>query len=221
MRPPSPMRGGGDPLLDISPCDLADACDDLEVSALHVSDLLPVWPDCPPLIGRAATVRLVPVGHPDDPGGSPLAAMLAALAQMRGAVACIAGVDGVQGWGSILSASAQHYGVVGAVIDGAVRDIDGIVEFGVPVVGRGVHPARMHGRAAVAEVGAPLAFAAGTVHPGDLVAADRSGVVVVPSAHVEAVTARARERLATERARLTLIRAGEDPRDLFDGPRTS
>ena len=207
--------------MDVSPCDLADACDDLGVSALHVSDLLPVWPDCPPIVGRAVTVRLVPAGHPDDPGGSPLAAMLAALATMRDAVVCIAGVDGVQGWGSILSASAQHFGVAGVVIDGAVRDVDGIAAFGVPVAGRGVHPARMHGRAAVAAVGAPIAFPGGTVHPGDLVAADRSGVVVVPSAHAEAVTARARERLATEQARLARIRAGEDPRDLFDRPAAS
>lgn len=204
--------------MHVSPCDLADACEELDVLALHVNDLLPVWKACPPLIGRAMTVRLVPAGHPDDPGGSPLSAMLAALANMRDAVVCIEGVAGVQGRGSILSASAHHFGVVGAVIDGAVRDVDGIAAVGVPIVGRGVHPARMHGRAAVAAVRGPIVFGGGRVHPGDLVAADRSGVVIVPSAHAEAVTARARERLVREQERLTRIRSGEDPRELFDRP---
>jgi 4-hydroxy-4-methyl-2-oxoglutarate aldolase len=84
-------------------------------------------------------------------------------------------------WGELLSTRALARGAVGAVIDGAVRDLAGIGRLGFPVFATAVHAADSYGRAEVVSFGEPITCAGVPVSPGDLAAADLDGVVVIPA----------------------------------------
>lgn len=72
----------------------------------------------------------------------------------------------------------------GFVIDGAIRDLDGIYPIGIPIYVRGFHVS------AIADVmlmgiNVPVRIGATTVMPGDLVVGDREGLTFVPPQVVE------------------------------------
>lgn len=88
--------------------------------------------------------------------------------------------------GDILSATLSGLGCQGVIVDGAIRDLDGIDEVGLPVYARGAYPTTgsIQGPGAI---NVPIQCGGVLVNPGDLVRADRSGVVVVPREHVREV----------------------------------
>jgi RraA family protein len=93
-------------------------------------------------------------------------------------------------WGDRLSKIALERGVAGLVVDGAVRDADGIEELGFPVFAAGVVPTPP-GRDVLGEVGIPIECAGRVVAPGDIVYGDGDGVVVVSASVHDEVVARA------------------------------
>jgi 4-hydroxy-4-methyl-2-oxoglutarate aldolase len=100
-------------------------------------------------------------------------------------------------WGSRLSRIALERGVVGLVVDGAVRDLDEMEEMGFPVFGVGVVPTKP-GREIAGEVGVPIECAGRIVATGDLVYADGDGVVSVPARSHDEVVAKALVALEQE-----------------------
>jgi regulator of RNase E activity RraA len=93
-------------------------------------------------------------------------------------------------WGGLLALSAKLKGLSGVVIDGASRDIDEARELEFPVYARGVVPMTARGRVVQESYNVEIQFAGVLCHPGDLVIADGSGVVVIPKEkEAEAVTA--------------------------------
>ncbi|MBC8352534.1 MAG: RraA family protein [Planctomycetes bacterium] len=83
-------------------------------------------------------------------------------------------------WGELLSTASRNTGCVGAVVDGAVRDIAKIREMAFPVFARGTSPYDSQNRQRVIEFGIPVEIAGVRFCPGDLVFADIDGIVVVP-----------------------------------------
>jgi RraA family protein len=82
--------------------------------------------------------------------------------------------------GDMICTKAHHRGVAGFVVDGLVRDLDGILELGtMPVFARGTTPIGPLHRGP-GEVNHPVACGGVVVHPGDIVVGDADGVVVVP-----------------------------------------
>ena len=100
-------------------------------------------------------------------------------------------------WGDRMSRLALERGVAGLVVDGAVRDADGIEELRFPVFAAGVVPTPP-GRDVLGEVGHPIECAGRLVSPGDFVYGDGDGVVVVPAALHDEVVAKARIALEQE-----------------------
>jgi len=100
-------------------------------------------------------------------------------------------------WGSRLSRIALERGVVGLVVDGAVRDLDEIEEMGFPVFGVGVVPTKPR-RNAPGQVGVPIECGGRNVKTGDAVYGDGDGVVVVPARIHDTVVVDARAALAQE-----------------------
>lgn len=90
--------------------------------------------------------------------------------------------------GDILAGAVARRGVVGIVVDGAVRDIEGIDEIGVPTFARNAHPATGSNEGPGA-LNVPVQVGGVTVHPGDVIRGDASGVVVVPREHLDTVIA--------------------------------
>lgn len=82
--------------------------------------------------------------------------------------------------GDIISTKARHRGIAGFVIDGLVRDIEGIIELGdMPIFARGVTPIGPLHRGP-GEINFPVSVGGIVVHAGDFVFGDMNGVVVVP-----------------------------------------
>jgi len=82
-------------------------------------------------------------------------------------------------WGELASWSCKVKGVAGVVIDGAIRDIDTILDMAFPAFSRTVVPwagePKGHG-----EIGAEIQCGGQTVRTGDWIVGDESGVVAVP-----------------------------------------
>ena len=114
---------------------------------------------------------------------------------------CDARGDGEHGYfGELLALDARGRGLAGLVIDGAVRDTAAIVEVGFPVFHCGTAPAPA-AKSDPGAVGEAVEVGAARVEPGDVVVADRDGVLVVAAAEWPDVAARA-EALEAHEAEL-------------------
>jgi 4-hydroxy-4-methyl-2-oxoglutarate aldolase len=80
----------------------------------------------------------------------------------------------------------------GLVVDGSIRDLDGISAMGMPCYFRAVHPSAIGG-VTLAAVNVPIRIGNVTVMPGDLVMGDREGVSFIPAQDAEAILDRADE----------------------------
>lgn len=112
------------------------------------------------------------------------------------------------GWGGVLSNAAQAKGIEGVVLDGPSRDIDEAIGLGFAVFARSTTARTARGRLYEAATNVPVAIGEVTVHPGDFLIADASGVVFVPEAHVENVLRTAERIIAKERLMTEAVRAG-------------
>jgi regulator of RNase E activity RraA len=113
--------------------------------------------------------------------------------------------------GSLSARWARRLGIAGCVVDGAIRDVDSVLDVGVPVWSRGITPVSGKHRLRAIELNGPVALAGLTVQPGDLVLADTTGVCVVPSARALDVLEHARAAEAAERDVEAAIDGGADP----------
>jgi len=91
------------------------------------------------------------------------------------------GFTGASVMGSLSARWARRLGIAGCVVDGSVRDVESILEVGVPVWSRGVTPVSGKHRLRALELNGAVTLAGVAVEPGDLVLADAVGVCVVPA----------------------------------------
>lgn len=117
-------------------------------------------------------------------------------------------------WGHVLTVAAQRRGLSGAVIDGAVRDIDDVRALGFPVYARGVCPAGPH-KGFVGRHGDRVQCGGVSVALGDLILGDADGVSVVPASEMDVVLPRVREKIATEARWIRLIEEGRSTVDIL------
>lgn len=80
----------------------------------------------------------------------------------------------------------------GMVIDGSIRDLEGIAEMAMPAYVRSVHPSAIGG-ATVSGINIPIRIGNVTVMPGDIVVGDREGVTFIPPQALSAILDRADE----------------------------
>lgn len=92
--------------------------------------------------------------------------------------------------GELIGARAAAKGIAGFVIDGAVRDAEGLQGYGMPVFARAITPAGPY-KYGPGRLQVPIAVAGVAVLPGDLIVGDGDGVAVIPKAMAETVTAAA------------------------------
>jgi regulator of RNase E activity RraA len=110
-------------------------------------------------------------------------------------------------WGENMTMSAINRGVVGAVIDGACRDVEEIRRLGFPVVCKGIVP-NVASISGYGHVNVPIQCAGVPVHPGDILVVDGNGVVVVPKEDAPDILSAAQRLLATEHVLQEKIKAG-------------
>jgi 4-hydroxy-4-methyl-2-oxoglutarate aldolase len=109
--------------------------------------------------------------------------------------------------GDIVCGVLSRAGVVGALVDGAIRDVDGIDEVGTPTFARGAHPATGSNEGPGA-INVVVQIGGVVVRPGDVVRGDDSGVVVVAREHLDEVVALTRAVDDRESGWLAAIRGG-------------
>ncbi|MFN7924589.1 MAG: dimethylmenaquinone methyltransferase [Bryobacteraceae bacterium] len=87
---------------------------------------------------------------------------------------------------------AAIYGATktGAVIDGTVRDIEGLYELPTQVIFREGHPAAVAG-VLITGINVPVRIGDAVVMPGDIVLGDRTGLVFIPPQLVEEIVKQA------------------------------
>ncbi|WP_338146280.1 RraA family protein [Streptomyces boncukensis] len=88
--------------------------------------------------------------------------------------------------GDLIGEIMVNAGVVGAVVDGAVRDVRALSEMGLAVYARAVTPAGPF-KDGPGAVGAPVAVGGVVVAAGDVLVGDSDGVVTVPRHRVREV----------------------------------
>ncbi len=82
-------------------------------------------------------------------------------------------------WGDHRSLCAQLQGAEGVIIDGAFRDIVGCEEVGLPIYAKAITPGTA-GKTGEGAIQVTVDCGGVTVHPGDIIVADRNGVIVFP-----------------------------------------
>lgn len=115
------------------------------------------------------------------------------LARPGDVIVIDAGGAQVSTWGGVCTAAASERGLAGAVVDGGMRDADRARSLGFPVFARHIVPISPRTRVKGEAVNVPVTCGGVTVNPGDVVVADGTGLVVVPSDRLREVVERGRE----------------------------
>jgi 4-hydroxy-4-methyl-2-oxoglutarate aldolase len=167
------------------------------------------------LVGRCKTTLWADMAH-EDP--RPYELELAAVDGCQADDILIAAAGGSMRsgiWGELLSTAARNRGCVGAIVDGAVRDVAVMRRMEFPVFARGTCMYDSKNRQRVIDLDVPVEIAGVRFAPGDLVLADEDGVVVVPRAVEAEVLGRAWEKVYAENRTRDAIRAGMKATDVY------
>lgn len=167
------------------------------------------------LLGRAKTTLWADMAH-EDP--EPYQLELAAIDSCRPdeVILCAAGGSFRSGiWGELLTSAATNVGCVGVIVDGAVRDLARIRELGFPVFARGCNPYDSRNRQRVIDYDVPIEWDGVRIEPGDLVAADEDGIVIVPQRVEREVVAAAVAKVTAENQVRDAIRGGMSATEAF------
>lgn len=151
------------------------------------------------MVGRAFTVQFMPErGDVDDVAkakakdhGIPRLMNQTAIDMLQPGDVLIVDLFGKKVGGTIVGDNLFFYVMKatrsgGLVVDGSVRDLDGISEIDMPAYFRAVDPTPI-GNVMLTGINVPVRIGGVTVMPGDLVVGDREGVYFVPPQFVQEV----------------------------------
>jgi regulator of RNase E activity RraA len=189
---------------------VSDALDDYGIDGV-IQGLAPANPAFT-AVGRARPMRFERVDDPDGTATNFPYAMLERLASDD--VFVVDGVEDCSAWGGNASELAAAAGLAGVVVDGGYRDVPDVRESSVPVFGATPTPRTGQRRVRVESVDDPVEIRGVGVEPDDVVVADATGVVVVPSGVAADVADAAEAALAEELLLEEKIAAGASVADL-------
>jgi 4-hydroxy-4-methyl-2-oxoglutarate aldolase len=109
--------------------------------------------------------------------------------------------------GELLATQAQAHGAAAMLIDASVRDLEELVELGLPIWARWVR-VRGADKDAAGAIGEPVRVGGATIRQGDLLVLDADGVAVVERERVTDVLEASRERAERELVKRAKLEAG-------------
>lgn len=118
-------------------------------------------------------------------------------AQKGDVIVVDAGGSDIAVWGELASWSCKVKDISGIVVDGAVRDIDTILEIGFPCFSKCVTPHAGEPKG-FGGIGHEIVCGEQIVRTGDWIIGDESGVIVVPQEHAVEIANRALDVLERE-----------------------
>jgi 4-hydroxy-4-methyl-2-oxoglutarate aldolase len=152
--------------------------------------------------GTAVTARC----HPGDN----LMLQVAISLAKPGDILVVAAANAEQGaFGEVLATACHAKGIVGLVTDGGVRDGQAILRMGFPVFSPGLC---MKGtvKETLGTVNQPVVIGGVLVRPGDIIAGDDDGLVLVLPEEAAEVARKSEEREAKEARSMEAFRKGAD-----------
>lgn len=126
--------------------------------------------------------------------------------------------DGHQGcaaFGDSAAGMMRNAGVAAMITDGPVRDVTGLIALGMPVWCTGSVAATPYEKGP-GTAGLPVNIGAQRVETGDMIVADRDGVVAVPFDGIDAVAERSARILTMEAEGDKAVRDGLVMPDIYD-----
>jgi 4-hydroxy-4-methyl-2-oxoglutarate aldolase len=156
------------------------------------------------LVGRAVTLQFMPqrpdVQAPSDPNtgstGPRIQQHQRFIDALQPGDVAVVDLGGQVAGGTIvgdnLATAIWNASKTGLVVDGAIRDIEGIFPIPMPVYYKGVHPSALDYQSVmVTGVNVPVKIGGATVMPGDVVFGDRGGLYFIPPQLVKEVVDKA------------------------------
>jgi 4-hydroxy-4-methyl-2-oxoglutarate aldolase len=157
------------------------------------------------MVGRAFTVQFMPERSDVDSvakakakaRGVPHLTNQTAIDMLRPGDVLVVDLFGKKVNGTIVGDNLFYYVMQathggGLVVDGSIRDLDGISEIDMPAYFRSVDPTPI-GNVMLTGINIPIRIGGVTVMPGDLVVGDREGVYFIPPQEVKNVLDQADE----------------------------
>jgi 4-hydroxy-4-methyl-2-oxoglutarate aldolase len=115
--------------------------------------------------------------------------------------------------GDLLATQAKERGVAALLIDGSVRDVEELVEIGLPIWARWIR-VRGAGKDVPGTIDEPVIVGGARIAAGDTVVLDADGAAVVAQERVDEVLEAAQAREENERVKRAKLQAGELSYDL-------
>jgi regulator of RNase E activity RraA len=110
-------------------------------------------------------------------------------------------------FGELMCHTAAAKKLGGIIVDGAIRDVDGIRRLGMPAFSRTVSPGACD-KDGPGEINVPISCGNTVVMPGDIIVGDDDGVTVVRRDSAEEVLGLVDELMERERKRIAEIQGG-------------
>jgi len=119
-------------------------------------------------------------------------------------------------FGELTANAARANGCVGVILDGNLRDIEGLREIGFQVFYRDLSPLNGIGRWEMIASQQPVAIGGVVVNPGDIVFAEFDGILVIPRQVATEVLEKAEEIVGAEGRVRREVRGGDTPWASFE-----
>ena len=117
--------------------------------------------------------------------------------------------------GEIMAIYAESIGIVGVVLDGALRDVSVIRAHDFPMYARGVNHRGPY-KAGPGDVNVPVSVGGMVVSPGDIVVGDEDGVVAIAQEAANAIIEQAQIKGRKEAEMIRAIKEGRLDRSWID-----
>lgn len=137
----------------------------------------------------ALPTRFCGVAITSDNGPDDLLGLLGSLSQIQPGDVIVAATNNWRGSavvGDRVMGMCRNNGAVGFVTDGMIRDHEGMIDVGLPIVCAGMNPNSPYTKGP-GKVGTPVVVGGVRIASGDLIVADRTGTVVVPFDMIDSV----------------------------------
>ena len=161
-------------------------------STIGSSRLRPTIPESR-IVGRAITVRNVPQKYDPHYAARENINLMSEVEGIHqagpGDVLVIEGLPDISNMGGVMATIAKRQGIVGAVVDGGVRDVGHSRKLGLPIWSKDISPITGKWRCVTDSINTTVNVMGVVVNPGDLVVADETGVCFVPQDIIEDVLA--------------------------------
>ena len=184
------------------------------------------------MVGRAFTVQFMPA-RPDVESvmnakarekGGPALNNQYAIDMLQPGDVLVVDLFGKKDGGTIVGDNLFYYVMKathggGLIVDGAIRDLEGISEMDMPAYFRGAHPSYI-ANVMLTGINVPVRIGNVTVMPGDLVVGDREGIYFIPPQLAQEVLDKADEtHVHDEWTRLKFDEGKYKSSDIYGSPR--